>query len=739
MLQWGEYDPSRPSATGECPTGCTYGDQVAAYEDRLQREAEARQMTLAELLAEMREQARKPKKGRRENPTGSLRKDAPYTEIADLLRRMPSDWKRQYRSGRDKLAAIGGPVLPDTPSPEQAMLLIGITAGGNPSKDTPFGPHKVPKAVRDAAMKGIRLSHANNYGAWDFIGLARAIELVIVPSVSDTTFSRMGKYLFRHKKDASASGFGDDARPSRGYMAWLNWGGDPAVSWTRAFERNPSSDPSEAISAEALTVPKSAKTLPAKVVAVNLSTPDKSGIAVMLLRADVLRRDHVKDADVLGYGNANRRHFTPEDGYRIDVAAAEPGYGYLLYGLLAHLAGPKSFLMGSSSQTQYAQRFWAKQPNREVRALTPAEFKEQFGVASADALFKGGEQVVLKAARNRATMRRLRGYDTPEEPDVARRYVLNDMEDFGRSYFGDYYGVSSAASDYLGPEYVPRPISPREGVERLERATQYLRWPDLALFAKRDFGGGSAFSGYLVRAPKGSSTFGPEDILAEIYANPESGYFSFEATPRLDRAPERDAIQEELRTILLPRPSVKVRNAMKRGEALSAALVSAGFFDTQKQRALIAYLKRAADAYAERRQRTRRVFLANPGLPLYVRITMPNPSKAEEALSSVRTGHTVASIGRFATKKAAPRVAARVAATTAGKFGARAVPFVGEALIVVGAGKEAYKVGKRRYKEGLRSGSVKRDVAKVAAGAFGLEDFVPDEPPKKNPKARKRR
>lgn len=171
--------------------------------------------------------------------SGEITEDAYYEEIADLLRTMPSDWRRQYRSGRDKLAAIGGPMLPDTPSPEQVMLLIGITAGGNPSGDTPFGPHRVPRAVREAAMKGIRLSHANNYGAWDFIGLARAIELVIVPSVSDTTFKRMGKYLFRHKKDASAPGFGDDANPSRGYMAWLNWGGDPAVSWTRAFERNP--------------------------------------------------------------------------------------------------------------------------------------------------------------------------------------------------------------------------------------------------------------------------------------------------------------------------------------------------------------------------------------------------------------------------------------------------------------------------------------------------------------------
>lgn len=319
-------------------------------------------MSLEELLSDMREQhaqepARRKTKRRRKNPASTIREDAYYREITDLLRTMPSDWRRQYRSGKDKLSAIGGPVLPagtsaaSAPTPEQAMLLIGITAGGNPSKDTPFGPHKVPKAVREAAMKGIRLSHANNYGAWDFIGLARAIELVIVPSVSDTTFKRMGKYLFRHKKDARASGFGDDENPSRGYMAWLNWGGDPAVKWTGAFETNP------------------------------------------------------------------------------------------------------------------------------------------------------------------------------------------------------------------------------------------------------------------------------------------------------------------------------------------------------------------------RKERTR----------------------AEKTLDVARTGHTVTRIGMFASKKAAPQIAARAAATTAGRFGARAVPVVGEVLMVAGAGKEAFKAGRRRYKEGWRSGSVTRDAAKVAAGAFGLEDFIPDAPAKKNP------
>ena len=175
----------------------------------------------------------------RRNPATALRKDALYREIAGMLRSMPTGWRREYNKGRRALVEAGGPVLPDTPTPEQAMLLIGITAGGNPSGDTPYGPHEVPEEVRQAAMHGIRLSYREGYGAWMFIGLARAIELVIVPSVSDVTYSRMGKYLFRHAKDKRAARFGDDENPSNGYLAWLNWGGDPAAAWTRAVQRNP--------------------------------------------------------------------------------------------------------------------------------------------------------------------------------------------------------------------------------------------------------------------------------------------------------------------------------------------------------------------------------------------------------------------------------------------------------------------------------------------------------------------
>jgi hypothetical protein len=507
----------------------------------------------------------------------------------------------------------------------------------------------------------------------------------------------------------------------------------------RPHLRHNSSEPSEAISAEALTVPKAAKTLPAKAVAVNLSSTEGgvTYLRVLLLRADVARRDRVRPTDVLGYGMASLwRESRPDQGYKIELAAAEPGYGYLLYALVAHLVGPKSFLAGSSLQTKYAERFWSKQPGRLLRTLTPAEFKEQFGVASADVLFKGGARVFNKAKA--ARVRALSASGNTEDAKTTNSVIREILTSLGSSYFSDYYAVSTVASRSLGSTYLPRPISPREGVERLQKATQYIRWPDLALFEKRDFDLGSTFSGYLVRAPKGSSTFGPEDVLANVYADPNNDYYSFSPLPRLENAPERNDIKEELRTLLLPRPSIKVRNALKRGKTLSAALVAAGFPDTKTQTAFLSYLTQAAETYGERQQlvESHTAWLANPGFPLHIRITMPNPSKAEEALSSVRTVHTVASIGRFATKKAAPRVAARVAATTAGKFGARAVPLVGEALMVVGAGKEAYKVGKRRYKEGLRSGSVKRDVAKVAAGAFGLEDFVPEA--KKNPRRRRK-
>jgi hypothetical protein len=170
-----------------------------------------------------------------------MKLSGPYvSKIQKLLDKMPSDWKRQLSRASDRLKALGLGGIPKKPTVREALRPLALTAGGNFSGDVPFGPNKVPKAVRDAAMKGIALSYMNNYGAWDFIGMARAIELATVPSVSDETMRRMKGYFSRHRKDVLGKNFGNDDNPSRGYMAWLNWGGDPGAKWVGAnTELNP--------------------------------------------------------------------------------------------------------------------------------------------------------------------------------------------------------------------------------------------------------------------------------------------------------------------------------------------------------------------------------------------------------------------------------------------------------------------------------------------------------------------
>lgn len=159
-------------------------------------------------------------------------------EISAMLGKPPSDWKSEYRSGMKARSASGqGGVKPMTL--ENVLKILEITAGGNVSGDRASGPNKVPQAVRDAAMKGVRLSYANNYGAWDFIGIARAIQLATQVGVPDKSMSRMRSYFSRHRKDKQSSGFGNDSNPSKGYMAWLNWGGEAGKQWVDAARNNP--------------------------------------------------------------------------------------------------------------------------------------------------------------------------------------------------------------------------------------------------------------------------------------------------------------------------------------------------------------------------------------------------------------------------------------------------------------------------------------------------------------------
>ena len=107
-----------------------------------------------------------------------------------------------------------------------------------------------PQAVRDAAMKGLRLRKLRETqgvsvdprtgmgpgGMW--IGVGRAIQLATADRIPPRDVRRMAAYHRRHKSDKRGAGFGDEMHPSNGYVAWLLWGsdvGDEARRWSEAL------------------------------------------------------------------------------------------------------------------------------------------------------------------------------------------------------------------------------------------------------------------------------------------------------------------------------------------------------------------------------------------------------------------------------------------------------------------------------------------------------------------------
>ena len=165
-------------------------------------------------------------------------------EIDRLLASPPPDWKRQWRNARVQLRALGykAPALPDA---TKALMALSLTAGGRRSGDRVVGTVPVPPAVRDEAMRAVRMAHRHDYGAWNFIGLARAIQLATIPRIDARSVERMRGFFTRHAKDAEAAGFGDDAHPSRGYLAHLVWGGDPAKEWVMGMEKRARKNPED--------------------------------------------------------------------------------------------------------------------------------------------------------------------------------------------------------------------------------------------------------------------------------------------------------------------------------------------------------------------------------------------------------------------------------------------------------------------------------------------------------------
>lgn len=96
--------------------------------------------------------------------------------------------------------------------------------------------HRPPDDVAAAARAGLVLREslpASKRGG-TAVGIARARDLANRRPVSDDTLRRMVAYFARHEVDRVGRGWGVD---SKGWQAWLLWGGDAGRSWATSLLR----------------------------------------------------------------------------------------------------------------------------------------------------------------------------------------------------------------------------------------------------------------------------------------------------------------------------------------------------------------------------------------------------------------------------------------------------------------------------------------------------------------------
>lgn len=148
-----------------------------------------------------------------------------------MLKDPPSNWRRMFKS-----KGLGSKPQDLDKVIKKILSLTPTERSSGPTGDKDKVP---PPKVRKEAMKGLELSYRENYTSKSGIGLARAMQLAVWGKVWDRSVDRMDAYFTRHRKDKNAKNFGNDANPSRGYMAWLNWGGDSGQRWA-SKRSNPS-------------------------------------------------------------------------------------------------------------------------------------------------------------------------------------------------------------------------------------------------------------------------------------------------------------------------------------------------------------------------------------------------------------------------------------------------------------------------------------------------------------------
>lgn len=94
-----------------------------------------------------------------------------------------------------------------------------------------------PKGAKQAAKRGLDLLKIKK--AATPVGIARARDLVNCATLSPMTVKRMYSFFSRHEVDKHSKAWKEQTptSPSKGYIAWLLWGGDPGFSWAKKIVR----------------------------------------------------------------------------------------------------------------------------------------------------------------------------------------------------------------------------------------------------------------------------------------------------------------------------------------------------------------------------------------------------------------------------------------------------------------------------------------------------------------------
>jgi hypothetical protein len=124
---------------------------------------------------------------------------------------------------------------------------IGIIVKTLPTLDFVMADGFTPPAkVRENARRGLELRKEFGRGGTQ-VGVARARDLSNGKSLPLETINRMVSYFARHEVDKQGENWGNAKNPSKGYIAWLLWGGDAGKAWANSIaEREKKKDKSMA-------------------------------------------------------------------------------------------------------------------------------------------------------------------------------------------------------------------------------------------------------------------------------------------------------------------------------------------------------------------------------------------------------------------------------------------------------------------------------------------------------------